>query len=70
MQCLKTYLHCLLNRMHLVDSEDHDSMEILTISKIRFSLRPVKIALLYRSAKVTNEGKYSSALLFGYCKKD
>ena len=49
--------------MKLVDSEDHDSMEILTFSKIKFSLRPVKIALLYRSAKVTNEGNYSSAPL-------
>ena len=49
----------------MVDSEDHDSMEILTFSKIKFSLQPVKIALPYRSAKVANEGSYSSALLVG-----
>ena len=49
----------------MVDSEDHDLMEILTFSKIKFPLRPVKIALPYRSVKVTNEGSYSSALLVG-----
>ena len=53
------------NRMLLVDSEDHGSIEILTFSKIKLSLRPVKIALIYRSAKVTNESIYSSALLVG-----
>ena len=33
----------------MVDSEDHDSMTILTI--LNFSLRPVKVALLHRSPK-------------------
>ena len=39
------------NRIQLVDSEDHDIMAILTFSKIKFSLRPVRVALLHRSQK-------------------
>lgn len=38
--------------MKLVDIEDHDSMAILTFLKIKFSVRPVKVALLYRSPKL------------------
>ena len=36
----------------MVDSEDHGIMTILTFSKIKFSLRPVRVALLHRSQKL------------------
>ena len=35
----------------MIDSEDHDSVTILTFSKTIFPLRQVKVALLYRSPK-------------------
>ena len=39
------------NIIQLVDSEDRESITILTLSKIKFSLRLVKVALLYRYPK-------------------
>ena len=39
------------NKIQLIDSEDNDSMTILTFLKIKFSLQQVKAALLHSSPK-------------------